>query len=244
MLTFPLPGNPGPAECLAWDEALLDAVEHGESGPMLAFWEAPAPCVVVGYGQSIEREVHLAACEADHVPVLRRCSGGGTVVQGPGCLSYAVALPIDLHPGLESIQGTNALVMARQRAAIQSLVKGTVEVQGHTDLVWNGRKVSGNAQRRKRHAVLFHGTLLHAFHLPLVPRWLPPPSSEPPYRAGRSHEDFIANLPCNPLAIRTALARQWQATEGTPCPAAAHRVPDLLRDRYALPAWHRSRACP
>ena len=223
MVAFDLPGQPGPAECMAWDEAILDAVEHGECGPSLWFWESPIPCVVVGYGQSPAREVHLEACRADHVPVLRRCSGGGTVVHGPGCLSYGVALPIDLHPDLETIHGTNGFVMSRNRAALQSLVEGTVEVRGHTDLVWNDRKVSGNAQRRKRHALLFHGTFLHALDLSLVPRWLPQPTSQPDYRDHRPHSEFIANLPCPPASIRRAIRLHWLASDGTPPTTAATR---------------------
>ena len=241
MLAFDLPGAPGPAECLAWDEALLDAVEQGECGPALWFWEASVHGVVVGYGQSPAREVHLDACRADQVPVLRRCSGGGTVVQGPGCLSYAVALPIETHADLETIQGTNAFVMARNRAAIQSLVTGVVDVRGHTDLVWNQRKVSGNAQRRKRRALLFHGTFLHALDLALVPRWLPQPSSQPAYRNDRPHSDFIANLPCSPRAIREALALHWEAAPGTPPPTAAARAQGLLSERYSREAWHQGR---
>ncbi len=242
MLAFDLPAVAAPAECLAWDEAMLDAVEHGECGPALWFWQAPAPCVVVGYGQSPRREVHVEACKADGVPVLRRCSGGGTVVQGPGCLSYAVALPVHFHPALETIRGTNGLVMARQQAAIQSIVPGHVEILGHTDLVWNQRKVSGNAQRRKRQAVLFHGTFLHALDLALVPRWLPQPSSQPAYRDNRAHGDFIANLPCHPRAIREALTRQWHARDGPPPAAVLPRVQQLMAQRYSLPGWHDRRA--
>src|SRR5215831_6230774 len=76
-----------PAENLACDEALLDACERNGSGEVLRFWEPHGYFVVVGYGNSIATEVNLAACEAERIPVLRRCSGGGTVLQGPGCLN-------------------------------------------------------------------------------------------------------------------------------------------------------------
>src|ERR1041384_3554800 len=85
---------PTPAENLACDEALLDACEGGAADEVLRFWESSTPFVVVGYGNKVAREVNVAACEARGIPILRRCSGGGTVVQGPGCLSYALVLRI------------------------------------------------------------------------------------------------------------------------------------------------------
>ncbi len=242
MVTFELPATTPPMECLAWDEALLDAVEEEACEAALWFWESPIPCVVVGYGQTPEREVHMEACRADDVPVLRRCSGGGTVVQGPGCLSYALALPIDSAPALATVSGTNAHVMARQRDALARIVEGTVVVRGHTDLVWNGRKVSGNAQRRKRRALLFHGTFLHGFDLARVTRWLRAPSSEPAYREGRAHEAFISNVPCPARLICKALADEWQAMPAAVPRDASIRVKHLLEERYARAEWHARRA--
>lgn len=242
MVTFALPPGTGPAECLAWDEALLDLVEDEACDAALWFWEAPSHCVVVGYGQTPAREVRLEACRADGVPVLRRCSGGGTVLQGPGCLSYALALPIDAHPDLGTVGGTNAHVMGRQRDALSRVVPGSLAVCGHTDLVWDGRKVSGNAQRRRRRALLFHGTFLHGMDLALVTRWLRPPSWEPSYRAGRDHEAFVANLPCSSGVIRGALADAWKTTPGDVPEDAGRRVERWMADRYGRAEWHERRA--
>ena len=239
--SFELPPGLAPHEFLAWDEAMLDALEAREIPAALWFWSAPTHWIVVGYGQSCARETHLDRCRSEGVPVLRRCSGGGTVVQGPGCLNYAVCLPIDSDPALASISGANQSIMARQRDALAPLLTGHVAVQGHTDLAWNGRKFSGNAQRRKRSALLFHGTFLAGFDLDLIERWLPFPSAQPGYRSDRRHLDFLVNLPLSHAALREALARQWNLQEGEPPAAAEARLPQLLRDRYADPAWHASR---
>src|SRR5262245_61180745 len=78
---------PTPAENLACDEALLDAAEAGESDEVLRFWEPKQLFVVVGYANKVVTEVNVSACESCGVPILRRCSGGGTVLQGLGCLN-------------------------------------------------------------------------------------------------------------------------------------------------------------
>src|SRR5436190_1549788 len=89
---------PTPAENLACDEALLDAFEAAGGDGVLRFWEPAEPFVVVGYSNQVAQEVDVAACDAAGIPVLRRCSGGGTVVQGPGCLNYALVLNIEQTP--------------------------------------------------------------------------------------------------------------------------------------------------
>src|SRR6185503_13795422 len=69
-------------ENLALDEALLLAAEAG--GPdVLRFWEWTGPGVVIGAGGRWREEAQVEACESDGVPILRRSSGGGSVVLGP-----------------------------------------------------------------------------------------------------------------------------------------------------------------
>ena len=231
--------RPTPAENLAGDEALLNACERN-GGAALRFWESPAPFVVVGYGNEVAREVDRGACAADGVPVLRRCSGGGTVLQGPGCLNYALVLDIASDAALASVSGANGFILHRTAAALAGLLGEPVERCGDTDLVWRGRKFSGNAQRRRRTHLLFHGTLLLSFDLPLVAKYLPPPSRQPDYRQTRPHGEFIANLPLAPVLVKQALAEAWQASvaPGTWPEAETQR---LVRERYALPEWNRSR---
>src|SRR6476661_8339047 len=88
---------PSPIENLALDEALLEDLEENESHPVLRLWESDRHFVVLGRSSSLTEDVHLDACEQHAIPVLRRASGGGIVLQGPGCLSYAVVLPLRLH---------------------------------------------------------------------------------------------------------------------------------------------------
>ena len=240
-----------PAENLAGDEALLDLCEEEALG-ILRFWESRQNFVVVGYGNSVAREVNVAACRARGVPILRRCSGGGTVVQGPGCLNYNLTLRISDDGPLTTVTGTNQFVMERNRAALEKLLGGEVSVQGHTDLAWQEvetrpsalnrpwLKFSGNAQRRRRRSLVFHGTILHGFDLSLIDDLLLVPSQQPGYRADRGHAEFVRNIPASAEQIRTALCAAWQAT--LPGPALTReRLEPLLRAHYQNDAWNFSR---
>jgi len=68
-----------PQENLAGDEALLDWCEEGPGDEILRFWEPRQHFVVLGYSNRTRAEVNLESCKNLGSPMLRRCSGGGTV---------------------------------------------------------------------------------------------------------------------------------------------------------------------
>jgi lipoate-protein ligase A len=229
---------PTPAENLALEEALLDAAEADAGGEVLRFWESPTPFVVVGYANKIVAEVNVAACEAKGIPILRRCSGGGTVVQGPGCLNYAVILRITETGPTRSISAANEHVMEHVRRAISQLLppNAQVLVAGHTDLALGNLKFSGNAQRRRKNFLLFHGSLLLNFELPLIGELLNMPSLQPDYRDGRTHEQFIMNLGLSAEAVKHVLIAEWQAQEVLP---KSPQIPPELAQKYNSAEWNR-----
>lgn len=229
---------PTPAENLACDEALLQAAESGASGEVLRFWESPTHFVVVGYANKVATEVNVTACERRNVPIFRRCSGGGTVVQGPGCLSYALILQIADDQPTHSIQAANQFIMERHRKAIAGIFpKSEIRIEGHTDLAIEGLKFSGNSQRRQRNFLLFHGTFLLNFELALVSELLQSPSLQPAYRQSRAHAEFVTNLNCAAAQVKNALAAAWEAN-GTYQEAPTNDVNTLARSKYDRRDWN------
>jgi len=190
------------------------------------------------------------------VPILRRCSGGGTVLQGPGCLSYALVLRIAEDGPLRSISTANRFIMGRNRAAIEALLsrrsrrkeahsfkseiqnrESEIAVCGHTDLAISGLKFSGNSQRRRRHFLLFHGSFLLNLDLALVSELLPMPSKQPDYRKSREHSEFLMNLNVSADAVKAALRNGWRATEGF-SQLPANEIATLVEQKYSTDAWN------
>ena len=229
-----------PAENLACDEALLDAAEEQGGAPVLRLWESPSHFVVLGYANKVAEEADVEACHELGVPILRRCSGGGTVVQGPGCLNYSVILRIDQTPELGSITGTNQWVMSRNRDAISRLLGQPVSIEGHTDLATGQLKFSGNAQRRKREWLLFHGTFLLDFDLSLIGKALRTPPRQPEYREQRSHAEFVTQLKLSSASVKAALVEVWEA-KATCSTVPCGRIQNLVASRYARDEWNFSR---
>jgi len=235
-LTFP-----SPAENVACDEALLDWCETGQGEELLRFWESPAHFVVVGYSGTVADEVDVAACERRGIPIYRRCSGGGAVVQGPGCLNYALILRITEQGPLRNITSANRFIMGQNRAAIESLDRisftRTVAVRGHTDLCIGTLKFSGNSQRRRKNFLLFHGTFLSAFDLELIGDVLRIPSKQPPYRMNRRHAEFLMNLNLPVNDLKAALQAVWNAS-AAPKDPPLNTIARLAEQKYSTRDWN------
>src|SRR4051794_39018260 len=229
---------PTAAENLALDEALLLEAEAGRGGELLRLWEWPHPAVVLGSGCVLREDIDEDACAADGVPVLRRSSGGGTVLLGRGCLLFSLVLAIDRSPALAAVRPSYGYILERLCEALAEVVPG-IEQVGISDLAAGRRKFSGNAQQRKRNFLLHHGTLLCDLDLALMDRYLRRPARQPEYRAGRDHLDFVMNLPCSAEELRSRLRAAWQADEPSSWPEDV--VAELVRAKYSNVAWVRRR---
>ncbi|HEY3320626.1 MAG TPA: biotin/lipoate A/B protein ligase family protein [Planctomycetota bacterium] len=188
---------PTPAEDLALEEALQLSVEEQLCPNTWRVWQAAAPAIILGTGQEAAREVNLEAAKNDGVAIIRRHSGGGAVVIGPGIINFSAFYVMADLPGSETIKGAMAAVLA---PVMRVLASWGLESQmaGLSDLVvLNGgtlRKIGGNAQARKRRSVAVHGTLLADPDWERIARLLPFPSAAPDYRAGREHRAFLSSL--------------------------------------------------
>lgn len=221
---------PHPVENLALDEALLEELDEPGGVPTLRFWESDRLFIVLGRSSRMVDEVDLPACERDGVPILRRASGGGTVLQGPGCLSYALVLPLDSSPELKTIRTTNRFVLERMAAALHRWEPAT-SFQGISDLTIDGMKISGNAQRRTGKTLLFHGTILYGMSIDLVARYLRHPSRQPDYRSDRPHTMFLRTINASLDAIKQAIASAWNAQptdSGWPKTRMPHAIEAVL----------------
>jgi len=226
-------------ENLALDEALLLEAEASRGGEILRFWEWPTPAVVLGAGCRIAEDVDEAACRADAVPILRRSSGGGTVLLGKGCLLFSLVLAYDRSPLLREIHPSYCYILGQIRDALAGILPG-IACAGTSDLAAEGLKFSGNAQQRKRNLLLHHGTLLYAFDIDSLSRYLRSPRRQPEYRLEREHAAFVRNLPSDATNLRVLLRVAWGAqarTKGWP----REVVQQLVADKYSKTQWHRRR---
>lgn len=138
---------------MALDEIVMNDVRENKV-PTLRFYSWKPSAVSIGYFQSLKEEVDLEKCKEFGVDVVRRQTGGGAVFHEHE-LTYSF-ITIE-HP--ENIIESYKWVCG-------GILKGleTFGINGQfvplNDLVYNGKKFSGNAQTRKKGVMLQHGTIL------------------------------------------------------------------------------------
>lgn len=109
--------------------------------------------VVVGKNQSIYKEVNFGYMRRGGT-VVRRLSGGGTVYHDPGNLCFAFICAFDDRRVNNYAYFNQPILDALHAAGIDA------EFNKRNDIIWQDRKISGNAQFTDRKNILSHGTLL------------------------------------------------------------------------------------
>lgn len=233
------PGN------MACDEALLQCVGRGASSPALRFYGWSPPTISLGYFQSYA-EFEALPPPAGELAVVRRQTGGGAILHDLE-LTYALALPLD-HPWIAA-SGSTALYQRVHAAFAQVLGDRGVSAEhgpenaagscarggpffcferhSRFDLLVNGRKLMGSAQRRTAGAVLQHGSLI------LRCRY-----AQQACASVAEHAD-VDVLSCLPSIVE-AIAGTTRAEPGGPTPEELE-LAQRLRDKYADPMWTRQR---
>jgi lipoate-protein ligase A len=154
---------------MAIDEALLELA----SAPLIRFYQWDHPALSFGYfGRYVDVEEHER--ERD---LVRRWTGGGIVLHGDD-LTYSIIVPASDSLVAESSPSiykkihraiSNALRATGARAELAAVsAVGDRHYNGacfanpvHADVLVNGRKVAGAAQRRTRAGLLHQGSIQH-----------------------------------------------------------------------------------
>ena len=139
-----------PTYNLALEEYLLT---HHTEGEILLLWQN-ANTVVIGRNQNTEEEINRPFVEEHQITVVRRTTGGGAVYHDLENLNYSFIQDVG-DPETISIA---ALAVPVVRALEEMGVHA--ELSGRNDILVDGKKISGVAQRMFRNRILHHGTLL------------------------------------------------------------------------------------
>jgi lipoate-protein ligase A len=118
-----------------------------------------SPSVIVGKHQNPYRETNVLFIMENHLPVIRRISGGGTVYHDPGNINFTFIRSIHSRYTIDFNMFLQPVI------SILNRLKIPCERSGKSDLTVHQHKISGNAQHIFRNRVLHHGTLLYSTDL-------------------------------------------------------------------------------
>ncbi|MFX0132563.1 MAG: biotin/lipoate A/B protein ligase family protein [Candidatus Hodarchaeota archaeon] len=146
---------------MAIDEAILNARIENKVPNTLRFYRwFPSTCSI-GKNQSISNEVDLNACKELGFKIVRRISGGGAVFHDyNGEITYSIiANQTDLIP--RNIDESFRKLCQGIIIALSKIGLKAYHGKSHCPSIFvNNRKISGNAQTRRKNVILQHGTIL------------------------------------------------------------------------------------
>lgn len=135
---------------LAFEEYIFDTKT---AGTWLILWQNENS-VIIGMNQNPMEEVNLQYAETQKINVVRRMTGGGAVYHDLGNLNFSVISDVK-EPGKLEISSYNRPICD----ALKNLGLSP-ENTGKNDIVIDGRKISGVAQRICSGRILHHGCIL------------------------------------------------------------------------------------
>lgn len=249
---------------MALDEALLQAVANGHSQPVLRFYRWRPATVTLGYGQSVAKDIDLDVCRRAGLDVVRRSTGGRAVLHDHE-ITYAVIAPLNaglfggsvldcyrliaevLLLALCRLGLPAQLVPGKPRSGGQHAMKAVCfSTPSQYELVIDGRKVAGSAQKRHGQAFLQHGSIPIEMDLDLLGKALKTEGEGAAADVLQS-VGWLNRWSSRPLAAAEVEARlaatfashlgiEWQIDQPTAVElSAAER---LCREKFANPDWN------
>ncbi len=161
---------------MALDQALVQSVGSGLSLPVIRFFGWAPPAVSLGYNQKVA-DLDVAACRRAGFDIVRRPTGGRAVIHQDEFTYSVIAReddPVIGGPVLETyrriaqgllaglrILGVNAEIVRASAPGIPATASALCfAASGRYEIICEGKKLVGSAQRRINGVILQQGSLL------------------------------------------------------------------------------------
>jgi lipoate-protein ligase A len=164
------------------DLVLLNSCENGTAPSTLRLYGWQTPTLSIGHNQNIDKEINIKHCRDLEIPVVRRPTGGKAILHGNE-ITYAIAVasnnPVFLGGIRESLKTIgSALIQGLEELEISGSILNEGNYSSSPEklnspacfaslnqfeILVDGKKLVGSAQKRTRKAFIQHGSILIDF---------------------------------------------------------------------------------
>ncbi|MCX6230144.1 MAG: hypothetical protein NTZ33_01250 [Bacteroidetes bacterium] len=156
-----------------------------------SLWQPNQTYLILGQSNTAENSLYLDKVLADKVIVMKRPSGGETVILTPKTLVIsAVCINPEIKNAHRFFKYFNDLI-------IKGLTYADVQNVGHkgiSDLAIGEKKILGSSIYSKREKVFYHAVLNVSESVEIIDKYIRHPKREPDYRKGRNHSEFVTSI--------------------------------------------------
>ncbi len=163
---------------MAFDKELFESYLPAESKPVFRVYQWNKPAISLGRFQEAEKVLNIKNCRKDNVAIVKRITGGGAIYHSRDELTYSLVCAASFFKA-DSVKDsyqkiTHFLIKAykdlgffaqyardhqqskKQLGAVSDFCFSGWE---DYDILINGKKIGGNAQKRKKGVIFQHGTI-------------------------------------------------------------------------------------
>ncbi|KAG2679286.1 hypothetical protein I3760_11G044700 [Carya illinoinensis] len=149
------------------------------------------PTIVMGVSGKPAELLEIESVLCDQIPVIRRFTGGGTVLVDPGTVFVTFICNKDTVPGLQPYPRP---LMSWSGQLYNKVFQGIGDFNlRENDYVFGNRKFGGNAQSITKTRWIHHTSFLWDYEVKTM-AYLKLPARAPEYRLARSHLEFICRM--------------------------------------------------
>ena len=190
--------------------------------------------VVIGKNQVIENEVNLDFLREHHIDIYRRPTGGGCVYADHRNTMFSIVTK-------RTNKDFSFKTYLSRIIDSMALLGINITFSGRNDLLYDGKKISGNAFLQNKHGMLMHGTFLYDCDLETMVRAITPSDEKLVSKGISSVTSRVTNLkPYLHGMTQEEVIKHWENTMTNKTYELSDEEVEIIKEmakKYETNAW-------
>ncbi|PID27968.1 MAG: hypothetical protein CR982_04845 [Candidatus Cloacimonadota bacterium] len=169
----------------------LEPLMYNERSKQFYVWIPNKPYLILGRSNNAISSLNVDEVINDKVEVIKRPSGGETVILTPNTLVLSgLAIDGDLGSTHKYFRYFNGNIIS----TLEKLGVKNLGQKGISDITIGNKKILGSSIYKKGSKIFYHSVLNVCESVETIAKYISHPSKEPDYRKGRDHKSFVTSI--------------------------------------------------